>query len=67
MPHNLECHPETRAPRGGFYQALGPAGRLGGRIAVIEQGELLPRAYGDFTWRWIGDGGPLAHTLTSCH
>jgi hypothetical protein len=48
MSHGIDCNPETRAPRGGFYQALAPSGRLGGRVAVLEQGDVLPRAYGGF-------------------
>jgi hypothetical protein len=67
MPYDIECHPETHAPRAGFYQALGPSGRLGGRIAMLDEGDVLPRAYGNFTWRWIGDSAPRAHALTGCH
>jgi hypothetical protein len=60
MPYGIECNPETRAPRGGFYQALALSGQLGGRVARLEQGDVLPRAYGGFIWLWIGDSGPLA-------
>ena len=44
----------TVATKAGYHQALAPSGQLGGRITLVDKGDVLPRAYGGFGWCWIG-------------
>jgi hypothetical protein len=55
MPYDIECLPRAVATKAGYYQALAPTGELGGRITLMEKGDVLPTPYGGFGWRWISD------------
>jgi hypothetical protein len=60
MLHRTDSLPGTSAPKGGFYRALTPSWRLGGRITLLERGAQLPQMPSGFAWRWIGPGGVSA-------